>query len=133
MIMLTNTQDVELKPGEIFTFDKVILKTGTNECHRPGSGAVKLCSNGIYEVHFKANITVATASDAVISMYIGGEELPYTRMKRTFVTTNLVDEISMTTLVKNYCVDYDRITIVNNSDVNVTIGENATLIVRRIA
>lgn len=65
MILLTNTIAQTIEPGDSVTFDEVILHSGCGECHRKGSGSVKLRCNGVYELHFSANIGGETAATAV--------------------------------------------------------------------
>ena len=56
MIVLSNSTEQTLSPGQSLTFDLVKLHTGCAECHRPGTGSVKLRCNGVHEGYFGGNI-----------------------------------------------------------------------------
>lgn len=134
MIVLTNTTAQTVEPGQALTFDEVILHTGCGECHRPGSDAVKLRANGIYEASFSANISSATAGTAVqLALAIGGEQLRETTMISTPAAADALDSVSTDTAIKNSCGDYDRVTVVNTGTAPVTVGANPVLFIKRIA
>lgn len=134
MIVLSNTTDQTILPGQAITFDTVVLHTGTGECHRPGTGSVKMKCKGIYEVSFNGNIGSAVeATTATLMIQTGGENLPETMMVSETSTANELNNVSAKTLVKNCCCDYDRLTVVNVGVNPVNIGERPCFTVRRLA
>ena len=56
MIELTNTTELTLAPGANAIFNSVLLKCGSDTCTTNGTGSIKLCRNGVYEVRFTGNI-----------------------------------------------------------------------------
>lgn len=134
MILLTNTIAQTIAPGDSVTFDEVILHSGCGECHRKGSGSVKLRCNGVYELHFSANIGGETAATAVqLTLEIGGEALPETTMISVPAAVTDLNNVATATLLKNCCGDYDRVTVVNTGTVPVVVGANPVLYVKRVS
>lgn len=134
MIVLTNNAEQTVAAGASMTFDNAILHTGNGECYRQGTGSVKLRYAGIYEVHFGANISGATAATAVqLSIQLGGDTLPETTAISVPTAANDFNDISITTAVKNCCGDYDRITVTNTGTESVIIAANPVLYIKRIA
>lgn len=134
MIVLTNTIAQTLSAGESLTFDEVILHSGCGECHRKGTGSVKLRSNGVYELYFGGNVGGETAGTAVqLAMQIGGETLPETLMISVPAATDDLNHISASTLLKNCCGDYDRVTLTNTGDAPIIIGEHPVFYVKRVS
>lgn len=134
MIVLTNTIAQTIAPGASLTFDEVILHSGCGECHRKGTGSVKLRCNGVYELHFHANVGGETAATAVqLALAIGGEPLPETTMISVPVAVDDLNNVGTSTLLKNCCGDYDRVTVVNTGTVPVVIGANPVLYVKRVS
>lgn len=134
MIELSNSTVQTLAVGQSMTFDKVLLHTGCGECHRPNTGSVKMRARGIYEVHFSANVTnTASVATVQLSIQAGGETLPETTMEYTPSVVGSASNVAKTTLIKNGCGDYDRITVTNTGTVAITIGADPVLIVRRLS
>lgn len=135
MIVLSNTSAQVVPVGQALTFNTVIHKSGCAEGYRLGTGAVKLrANNAIYELSFNANVTGETATDPVqLSMAISGAQLPETTMIYTPAAANAIGNVAASTLIKNCCGDYDRITIMNTGLNPVTISANCCLFIKRIA
>jgi len=134
MISLTNSTAETLTAGQSMTFDKVVFHTGRGECYRTGTGSVKMCSNGIYEVSFNANVASATAGDVLqLSVQTGGETVTGSTMVSTPATAGVYNAIAVDIPIANCCCDYDRITITNTGTTSVVIDANAQLFVKRIA
>ena len=134
MIVLTNTIAQTIEPGASVTFDEVILHSGCGECHRKGTGSVKLRCNGVYELHFSANIGGATAATPVqLTLEIGGEPLPETTMISVPTAAADLNNVATATLLKNCCGDYDRVTVANTGTEPVTVGANPVLYVKRVS
>lgn len=58
-------------------------------------------------------------------------------MRQSMVSTpgaaNASNNVATSTLIKNCCGDYDRITVTNNGTADVTVAANSAFIVRRLA
>lgn len=134
MISLRNSAAQTLAAGQTLTFDTVVFHSGRGECYRKGTGSVKMCSNGVYEVNFNANIASTTAGDVVqLSIETGGEVVNGSTMISSPTAADAYNEVSIDIPIANCCCDYDRITIVNTGTTNVTVAANAQLFVKRIA
>ena len=134
MILLSNTTAQTLQPGQAITFDDIILHSGNGECHKRNTSAVKLSTNGVYEVSFTGNIASLTAATPVqLAVFLGGAELTESTMISTPATANSFNNVSALTAVKNCCCDYDRITVVNSGTVPVTVAANSALFIKRIS
>lgn len=134
MIELTNTIAQVIPVGESLTFDTVLLHTGCGECHRAGSGSVKMRANGIYEVYFAGNITNASAASIVaIAMSLGGEKLTETTMTSVPSAAGNFNNVSVQKYIKNCCEDYDRVTITNVGPSTITIGAYPIFSVKRVS
>lgn len=135
MISLSNTTVQTIPAGQSLTFNTTLMKTGCAECHRKGTGSVKLCAKcGIYQVYFSANVTGATAGDVIqLALAIGGDVIPASTMIYTAATANAVGEVSKVLPVSNTCCDYDRITVANTGTTEAIIEANPILFIKRIA
>lgn len=135
MISLSNSTSQAIAAGSSITFDVVNLKTGCAECHRANTASVKLCARpAIYEVNFSANVTNASGTDAVqLALQLSGDTLSDTTMISTPSAAGALNNISTSTLIRNNCCDYDRVTVTNTGTVAVTVNPNAVLFVRRVA
>lgn len=49
------------------------------------------------------------------------------------IAANASNNVATSTLIKNCCGDYDRITVTNNGTADVTVAANSAFIVRRLA
>lgn len=130
MIVLSNTTEQTLQPGQSLIFNETIYKSGNCECHRKNTGSVKLTRNcETYSVTFGANIDGATADAPVqLSIQLGGATLPETTM---ISAASGFNNVSRTTLVGNSCGDYSRITVVNTGTIPVVVGANSSLTIIR--
>ena len=133
MIVLSNTTDQVVQPGQAITFNTVVLHTGNGECHRPGTSSVKMKANGIYVASFSANIGVSGAAGiAQIAMAIGGEVLPESTMISNTIADGNLNNVAKEIPIKNCCCDYDRLTVINTGTTSVTIAAlGLSLFVRR--
>lgn len=131
MIVLSNTTAQTLAPGQSITFDDVILHSGSGECHRRNTGAVKLRANGVYDVNFSGNIGAVAPGPAQLSIQLGGVTLPETTMISTTAAAGDLNNVATATGVKNCCGDYDRVTVVNTGTAPITVGANSCLFIKR--
>ncbi len=136
MILLSNKTAQTLQPGQALNFDKVILKTKNGcECHNSQAPATtKLCSKGIYELHYSGNITSATAGAAVqIAIALGGQPLVETAMNSVPAAAGDLNNVSTTTYLRNCCCDLDRVSVINTGNVPVTIAPNSAFAIHRLS
>ncbi len=135
MLLLTNSVEQTLQPGEIVTYDTVVIKTGCGECYLRGTGSVKMKARGIYSVYFGANVTGATAATPVeLSLRLGGEAIiPGSEMIYTPSVANAFSNVSKSIPVSNRCCDFDHISVVNTGTEPITIGANPSFSIRRVA
>lgn len=131
MIVLSNSQQQTLLPGQALTFDLVKLHSGCGECHREGSSAVKMRCSGIYELSFHANIGGTVAGPVQLALQVGGETLQETTMISTATAVGDLNNVGAETRVRNCCGDYDRVTVVNTGTSDVVVGPNAALVIGR--
>lgn len=124
MIELTNDNVQILAPGQSVVFNTVVLQQGCGECHRRNSSAVKLRSAGVYDISFSANIGSSTAEeDAELTIQLGGENLPETRMVTVSVAAGDINNVSRDVPVKINCCDYDRLTVTNTGTTTINVVE----------
>lgn len=132
MILLSNTTEQTLQPGQSIVFDEVVLKCGSCECHRRGTDAVKLRSNGVYAAEFSGNIGGTTAATAVqLAFTLGGTPLLETTMISTPAAVGDLNNVAKTTRIKNCCGDYDRIRVTNTGTTTVVVGANSSFVLER--
>lgn len=132
MIVLSNTVAQTINPGEAAAFNNVILHTGCSECHRKGTGSVKMKNNGVYELHFSGNIGGDAGTQANLALALGGDRLVETNMVATITTATDVFNVATATAVKNCCCDFDRVTVINTGTTPVTLAANPSFYVKRI-
>lgn len=132
MIVVSNSTEQTLQPGQSITFDTVRLHTGNGECYRQGSSSVELRCKGVYDVSFSGNIGGTTAGTEVrLAVRVGGETLPETTMKSIPVTTKDFNNVATSTYVENCCNDYSRITVTNTGTSPVVVDQNTCLKIGR--
>lgn len=132
MIVLSNTTEQTLAPGQSITFDEVILHSGCGECHRKNTSSVKLRANGVYIVAWSGNIGGPTAATPVqLSVSLGGSPLLETTMISVPAAVADRNNVSTQTRVKNCCGDYDRVTITNTGENSVIVAPNSSFVIDR--
>lgn len=133
MIVLTNTTQQTLEPGQVLAFDRTVLHTGCGECHREGTATVYMrqTDGSVYELYFNGNVTAAEAGE--ISLATGGAPLPETGMAvvAQAAETDFVN-VGAATAVQNLCGYYDNVSVVNTGTTPVTVDVNACLFVKRV-
>lgn len=68
-----------------------------------------------------------------LAFQLGGATMPETTMVATPGAANASNNVATSTLIKNCCGDYDRITVTNTGTADVTVAANSAFIVRRLA
>lgn len=137
MLVLSNSTQQTLAPGQSIAFDNEILHTGcTNGCptesHRNGSATVKLC-RGLYRVDFNGNVAGETASVPLqLSIEASGEPLNETTMISTPSAANAFNSVAAGTYIDNRCGLCETISVTNTGTNPIIIGANANLSFRRV-
>lgn len=139
MIIVSNSAEQVLTPGQSITFDTVLLKTGNGECCKNNVTRslmpIRLRNCGNYEIHFNGNATNGTAdSDISLAIQVEGVTLPETLMRTSVpVALTLYANLSATTVVTNDCNNNAPVTVTNVGTTDVTIAANSALFVKRIS
>jgi len=134
MIVLSTSEEQTIAPNQPVIFDMVVSHTGRAECWRENTGSVKMCMNGIYELHFGGNVTGATAGTPVqLQMQTSGVNLSETVMISTPAEANAVGNVGSETLYRNCCCDFDRVSVVNTGTEPVILSAGACLFIKRVA
>lgn len=132
MIVVSNSTEQTLQPGQSITFDLIRLHTGCGECHRQGSSSVKLRCQGVYDVSFSGNISGSTGGTEVqLSIELGGEILPETTMKSMPSSPGDFNNVATGTYVCSGCGDYSRVTVTNTGAAPVVVDQNTCLKIGR--
>lgn len=134
MIVLSNTTEQTLAPGESISFNRVVVHTGDGECFRRDPSSVRLKRNGYYEVHFNANVSGPTAATPVqLTIRIDGVNLPETTMISVPAAVGDFNNVAAATAVGNCCCGQDRVTVTNTGANSIIIGANPNLFIKRIS
>ena len=133
MIVLSNSTEQTLTPGQSLTFNLVKLRTGCAERFRLGTGSVKLNCPGVYDIHFSGNISGTVAGAVQLAIEIGGDPLTETTMISTPAAAGDFANVATHTYVKNCPNDYDRITVTNTGTSDVVVAPNAELSIGRLS
>lgn len=139
MLVLTNTTEQTLQPGQAISFDRVLHSSGNGECWRSESGRLpttgaRMRANGIYAPTFAGNIGGVAAGPASVAIAVGGQILPETNMIVTTATAGDLSNVSSTTRIMNgSCCGGDRISVVNSGTTPLTVGANSVLVLERRA
>lgn len=80
-----------------------------------------------------ANNPNAQSMTIQLAFQLGGATMPETTMVATPGAANASNNVATSTLIKNCCGDYDRITVTNTGTTDVTVAANSAFIVRRLA
>lgn len=129
MIVLSNSETLTVPVGGSLTFDTERLRTGCAECHRAGTGSVRMKRRGAYDVEFTGNISSATTGEVRLIMKIGDDVLPETEIISNVYGPNNYSNVSAKTGVYVGCCDYSRVSVVNEGTTPVLIAPNSSFIV----
>lgn len=134
MIVLSNSLEQTVQPGQAIAFDTIVQHTGCGECFRLNSTSVLMrAKGGTYECHFNGNIGGETAATPVqLVMAETGAPLQETLMISTPAAVGDLNNVGAATLVKNCCCECDRITVMNNGTEPVVVGADCCLFVKRV-
>lgn len=127
MVVLSNTAEQTLQPGQALTFDKLVAYSGCGECARRG-GPIGLTRSGTYEIAFHGNVTGATAAVPVeLSISVGGAPLAETEMIYTPAVANAVGNVGTHTYVPICCRMSSSVTVTNTGENPIIVSPNTAL------
>lgn len=125
MIVLSNTAEQTLQPGESIRFDKVISKTGCSECHRSGTPTVIMRRRAIYNVEFHGNVEGEAAGVVSLALSLNNDAiLPETTMNTTIAAADQPMNVGTGTKIPNCCVAYDSVKVENIGTTPIIIQPN---------
>lgn len=131
MVVLSNTTEQTLQPGQTLVFDRLVGHSGCcGECARRGGPLTLRCS-GTYMISFHGNVTGATAALPVeLSISIGGAPLAETEMIYTPAAANAVGNVGTQTYVQT-CSAGNNVTVTNTGENPIIVSPNTALTVIR--
>lgn len=131
MIVLSNTTEQTLQPGQVATFNTTVLRTGCNETHRLNSGVVTV-RQGCFRVSFSGNVTGTAAGPVQLAIALDGSPLSETTMINSIGTAGDLENASAQTAFRSCPGCCSRLTVQNTGTVPVIIGANPSLTVTRV-
>lgn len=128
MVVLSNTTEQTLEPGQSITFDKLVTSAGCGETARSGGPLGLKFIDSIYELSFHGNVTGATAAEPVqLSIALGGSALPETTMIYTPAAANAVGNVGSGTYVQTRKGLSNQVTVTNSGTNPIIVSPNASL------
>lgn len=133
MVVLSNTTEQTLQPGQSLTFDRLVNSSGCGECARSGGPIGLRFGGSTYRIAFHANVTGATAAEPVqLSISVGGAPLAETTMIYTPAAANAVGNVGAETYVTT-CGSGNNVTVTNTGVNPIIVSPNSALTIIRTA
>lgn len=137
MLVLTTINNQTLQPGEAVIFDSVIVKNSKCNCDSKNVQRLARVNNGLHQITFHGNITSATVpSTPSLAIAFDGVVAKEAIGQAAVPTAGYIYNIGMETATRICCCkcacDTVAVTVVNNSNVPVTVVGGATLLINRI-
>lgn len=135
MLVLSNTTEQTLAPGQSLVFDKVIQKSGCGECFNERiPESIKLrADRGCYTLAYGANVGGPTAASPVqLAITLGGTS-PLLETTAISVPAAVGDRnnVYRETRFSNCCCDQNRVSLTNTGANSIIVGANSVFIVDR--
>lgn len=127
MVVLSNSTEQTLQPGQSITFDVLVTDAGCGETARSGGPLGLRFVNAIYELSFNANVTGTTTDPVQLAIAIGGSPLPETTSIYTPAAANAVGNVSGSTYVRTREGLSNQVTVTNSGANPIVVSPNATL------
>lgn len=127
MVVLSNTTEQTLQPGQSITFDNLVTWSGCAETARSGGPLGLTAENAIYALSFNANVTGTTTDPVQLSISLGGSPLPETTSIYTPAAANAVGNVSGSTYVRTRSGLSNQVTVTNSGANPIVVSPNATL------
>ena len=136
MIVLSNSTELTIQPGQSVPFDEIIMKTLNGaECFRNGGSSVKMCARGgIYRLSFSGNVGGTTAATPVqLQLQVSESNLPETIMISTPAAVGDLNNVAKETYFRTCCCDPDSVSVTNTGTEPVILGIGSSFAVSRVA
>lgn len=127
MVVLSNSTEQTVEPGQSITFDKLIVEAGCGETARSGGPLGLKFGDAIYELSFNANVTGTTTDPVQLAISVGGSPLPETTSIYTPAAANAVGNVSGSTYVRTRCGLSNQVTVTNNGTNPIVVSPFASL------
>lgn len=128
MIVASNSAVQTLTPGQSIIFDKVIMSNECGCCLRRSS--VKLTRKGVHSITFSGNIGATTEdTEAELTIEVGGETLPETRMVTMSTAAGDIANVSTTTKYNVCCSSFSVVKVTNTGASTINIDANTALVI----
>lgn len=137
MLVLTTTNNQVIQPGAAIIFDSVIVKNSKCNCDSKNVQRLARVNNGLHHVSFHGNVTSAEApSTASLAIAFDGVVANEAVGMAAIPTANYIYNVGMETGTRICCCkcacDSVSVTVINNSNVPVTVVGGATLLINRV-
>ena len=136
MTELTNSAAITLAAGATAVFDSEFPPQRCNDrttCSKTGTGVVRMCCGGVFEIRFTGNIGVSGATGlAQLNIVIDGINYPQGQIFSETTTEGDLNSVERTFYISNCGCDCARVALVNTGTTTVTIGIGAILSVRKV-
>lgn len=135
MILLSNTTDQTINPGQALTFNVIVISSrcNNNESHRINGGDITVKrSCGVYNIEFSANVGSTEAGGvAQLAIYQGNSPLPETTMISTTAAAGDLNNVKAATFVRPVqCCE--TFTVVNIGTTPINVGANPNFRANRL-
>lgn len=131
MIVLSNTAQQTLAPGQSIVFDLSVMHTGCGEFHRKNSNQVRLRANGLYELHFSGAIAGTSGDTLKLTINLDGEPLNETAMLSTATAVTAFNTVANATLIRNCGMGANTVSVTNSGTTTVTLAPNSSFFIKR--
>lgn len=134
MIDAVNVATQVVDANSTITFGSTRIFTGCSARHEPGSGRFVLLKPGIYEVSFNANVSLptgATVGPIELDIVQDGEAVAGSKMLYTPSAVDILDSVSVSTLIRVYeCGCCTTLGVRNSSATSINV-QDANLVITR--
>lgn len=129
MVLMYNTTEQTLQPGQAIVFDKIETVSGCGESARSGGPlGLNAADGAVYRIDAGGNITGATAAEPVeLSIAIGGVARISTTRIYTPAVADAVGSIDTFTYVRTSPFLNNDITVINSGTNPVTVSPGFAL------
>lgn len=134
MLVLSNSIDQTILPGQAVIFDVVVLHTGCSECYRKNSAMARLAAKGgTYEVSFGGNIGATEVGEAQLAIQYDGAPLTETTMVSQTAAAGDLNNVFNSTYVRTGMCEGGVITVANTGTTSVNVRAQGHLQIKRVS
>lgn len=128
MIVLTNTNEQTLQPGQSLVFDKVISRSGCTECHYTDTPTVVMNRRGNYRVEWSGSVEGEAAGTVQLSLELPNDAvLAETTRQQYIAAADQPACVSTGTIIKNCCSAYNSVAVTNTGTEPVIVQAGSCL------